>query len=331
MTPLYPHFSYNFSTKESPIKNLYFLNSGRSALELIVKDLKNKYKELVFLIPAFTCTSVIFALNSQEVEFDFLDLDESLNFDKRDLEEFLKLYSKKKIVLIATALFGCQLREYKDLLVIEDRAQGELDFSRECAYQFTSFGKGKQISGWNGGAVFTKSETFQALVSQEKRVHGFVVSYLLSTVQKFITKYFYFFIEKSFLNPEKESEIVFKENYIARLSPTKITWILKSLKTFNNEKRTQNSKEYSQLIADKYLFKIKGDALLRYPIKKAIFYSGVTYMYDYRYTYEVAKRKRGKDLKISRILAYESSFLPTHDLVNTSYIEKVVKLTNEQD
>lgn len=334
MTPIYPYSSYGFLKHYKTPINLYFLNSGRSSLELIIQDLQQKYDSLTFLIPAYICMSVVFALTSQEAEFDFVDLDETLNFDVRDLNVLNEKYQDRQVVLISTALFGCTVRNYKkshpSTIIIEDRAQGLISVDSEADYQFTSFGKGKLVSAWNGGAVYTREESFKELYEKQQIAHGFLYSYVMANAQKFITKYLYFLIEKTPLNPEQDAEPVFKENYIYKLSPTKINWILHSLKTQDLSQRFDNSKVYLKKIDENSLFNLQGEFFLRLPVKKKIDFSGASFIYDYRYTYEMAKKKRGKEFKVPRMLAHECSFLPTHDLIDATYIDKVVKAVNEQ-
>ncbi len=333
MTPLYPYFSQNFLKTQEVPTNFYFLNSGRSSLELIVQDIKNSYEHLIFLIPAYTCTSVVFALISQEVEFDFVDLDESLDFNLDDLDGMVEKYKEKNIVLIPTSLYGCDIRNYKDvyqdLTIIEDRAQGRIDYESKADYQFVSFGKGKLVSAWNGGAVYTKKKSFQKLYNVQKTAHGFLYSYLMANIQKCITKYFYLIIEKSPLNPESEDEPVYKENYIYKPSKTKIKWILNSLESLDLQKRSQNTKSYRERVAKNLQFETGGENMLRFPVKKRVKYSGVSYMSDYKFTYETALKKRDKEMDVPRLLAYNCTFLPTHDLVSEKYVSSVIELINE--
>lgn len=331
--PLYPYSSFKFNKIDNN-REILFFNSARSGLFLIVDTLKEMYEELIFLIPTYNCYSIVATLESAKVEYDFVDIDESLDFDLSDLNERLDVYSNKKIILIATSLFGIKLREYKslysDLIVIEDLAQSTFDNNSKADFSFVSFGKGKIISSWSGGGVITNNQLFREKYNKLNIESQFLKPYILSNIQKIISKYFWFFIENSSLNPEKSTHIEVMDDEILKLSKNKIYWILNSLNELNLTHRREISNYYLNNISKKYLFDLKLDTpYLRMPIKKVINQSGISFLKDYEFTYKKAIEKRKNSFKIPEVLLYESSFLPTHNLIDLKYAKKLVELINE--
>ena len=341
--PLYPYSDFNFKEIKN-LNNIMFFASARDALFLIIQTLKESYKNLIFLIPAYTCHSVIESLERAKVNYNFIDLDESLDFNLNDLNYMLNKYFNKKVILIPTSLFGIRIRDYKklynDIIIIEDLAQSTFNYKSKAEFQFVSFGRGKLISAWNGGGVISNNLLFRKKYNQLNRniKDNFLKSYFLSNIQKIISKYFWFFIENSFLNPENvnikkiEIELKINDNKILKLSNKKINWILHSIKNVNLKHRKELSNYYLNKISTKYLFNLNRNnntIYLRFPVKKIIKKSGVSFMKDYRFTYEKAKELRDRELKIAKQLAYETSFLPTHNLITLNYVKKLVDLLNE--
>ncbi len=330
--PLYPHSSFDFSKKQNN-KNILFFNSARSGFYLIIETLKEMYENIIFLIPTYNCYSIIASLESAKVEYNFIDLDESLNFDLNDLEFMINAYSNKKIVLVSTSLFGAKLRDYKsiykNILVIEDLAQSTFNYNNNAGFSFVSFGKGKMISAWSGGGVITNNELFIEKYDKLIIKNEFFKSYLLSNMQKIISKYFWFFIEKSPLNPEKNHKLEFYNQELFKLSNKKINWILNSIESLNLNHRIEISNYYLNNISKEFLFDLESNTpYLRLPVKKIINKSGISFMKDYEATYQKAKIFRDKEFEIAKKLAYNCSFLPTHNLINLKYAKKIVDLIN---
>ena len=154
MVPLYPYSGLNFWSYID--SELIFLDSARSALLMIVKQ----YKNAIFLIPSYTCPTVIFALDQENVKYNFVDVDDTLDFNINDLNTVIKTYKNHQIILIPTSLFGIKIRDYKKLypqyIIIEDRAQTIIDSKSMADFQIVSFGKGKMVSGFSGGAIYDK-------------------------------------------------------------------------------------------------------------------------------------------------------------------------------
>ena len=318
MTPLYPYTSFKIRDLYKP-ENIYFFNSGSAALFFVVLFIKSKYKDSVFLLPAYTCPSVVNVLVKAKVVFDFVDLNESLDFDLNDLKVVVKKYINKKVILIPTSLFGAKIRNYKsvfeEFIIIEDMAQSYPDLYTEADFRIFSFGKGKMISSYSGGALLTNYD-INKIYTELIVIDDFLKSFFLANLTNFILKYFYKLIEISPLNPEKNEHFKLEDVYIYRLSNMKKKWILTSIEDVDLSRRVKNSNYYLETFDKNLLFNLSSNIpYLRMPVKGEFKIKGSSKMKDYRYTYEIAKQSRGKDLKIAKILAYNSTFLPTHDLV----------------
>lgn len=332
VSPLRPHFSLDFWTLNS--SSLFFLNSGRAAFRVIVRYLKSR-KNIVFLLPAFTCPSMIEALEAEKADYNFADIDNSLLFEEEDLQKIIHKYSEENCAIVATSLFGTKLPNYKGLfpnaIIIEDRAQSQIEEGSDADYQFTSFGKGKLVSGFGGGAIKTQEQGLIFKYNKFSIRNGFLLSYIMTVLQDIVLKYFWFIIEILPLDLEKTERYQPKNREIFKLSGLKVRWIINSLKTLNTAHRRKISDYYFYNINKEYLFDIgKNTPYLRMPVKKVIEIKGmgISKMKDYRYTYQKAIQKRGIELPGSKRLAFESSFLPTHDLVTLEQAKKIIDAVN---
>ncbi len=303
-----------------------FLDSARSAIYLIAKQ----FSEHTFLMPAYTCPTVWSALEQAGVRYDFIDIDESLDFDLEDLHNVLEKYGGANIALIPTSLFGSSIRDYKvlfkDFLIIEDRAQGIQSNNTNADFQVFSFGKGKMFSGFGGGGILCRQEIEGLRELPQK--DDFMQSYLLSLAQKAISRV-WGIIEKTPFDPEKSTHLTVDAIQPEKLGKRKARWILNTVYNADFAHRVMLSNYYLNSIKREYLFDLKGDTpYLRIPIKKEFRSSGVSKMRDYHETYERACQKRGRVLEGAKKLV-QGCFLPTHDLVSMQYAEEIVKSINE--
>jgi len=330
--PLYPYSGYKFEFKES--QHMYFFNSGRSAFYFAVNVLKAKNDNLIFLLPAYTCYSVVDVMNQSGVEYNFVDIDNSLQFDKNDLEQMLDLYSNKSVVLIPTALFGIRLKNYKKMYpsikVIEDLSHSLIEYKyKESDFAFTSYGKGKMISAWGGGVLFGLDTEIDEYYTSLPYENFFLFSFIFTQIQKIISKYFWFLLEKSKYNPEKNLLHVSEEIAIKRLDKIKSAWIKGSLDKFDSNTTKETVFKYQNNISKEYQFEL-GEIMpyIRFPVKKKIFKSGISHIYSYTKTYAVARKKRKLELSGAKLLAHDVSFLPTHSLISKEYIKEIIYHVN---
>ncbi len=283
---------------------------------------------MIFLLPAFTCPTMIDTLEAERAEYNFIDIDDSLLFEKEDLQEIIHRYGEENCALVATSLFGTELPNYKvmfpNAVIIEDRAQSLIEESSKANFQFTSFGKGKLVSGFGGGALKTEDKY---LISEYHRLsvrNGFLSSYAMVLLNHIILKHFWFLVEILRLNRKGKHRS--EKRGISRIADLKIRWILNSIRTLDTAHRRSITDYYLQNIRRKYLFDLKQNRpYLRMPVKKVIDIKGmgISRMEGYRYAYQNAVRKRGKELMGCRRLAFESSFLPTHDLVTLEHAKRI--------
>ena len=138
----------------------------------------------------------------------------------------------------------------------------------------------------------------------------------MAHLTNFIIKYFYKLVEISPLNPEKNEHFKIEDIPTYKLNALKEKWILTSIKNADLSQRVKNSNYYLNNLDKRLLFDLSPNIpYLRMPIKGEIKTSGVSKMKDYRYTYEMAKHSRNKELKTAKLLAYNTTFLPTHELI----------------
>lgn len=335
LPPLYPYSSFWFLNRIP--ENSFFFNSGQSGLILILQVLKKRYENLIFLLPAYTCSSVVKALVFAKVEYNFVDLDEELGFEDEDLREMIHKYDGMKIALISTSLFGSKIKNYKEIfqecIVIEDRAQSFPYLLLNSAdYQFFSFGRGKMVSSGGGGAVVTDDIEFKKLYDKLDTDTTFVTSYIFSLLQKPISKYFWRYFNKFLKEDVKDTsiKIVVKDISVLKMSQVKIKWLLNSIKYANINNRINISDYYFKSIDKKYLYELSGSIpYLRFPIKKNVTGSGISSMNYADTLYEAKKLRNDKRFLIPTMLAEQSSMLPTHDLVEKDYVKVIVGIVNE--
>ncbi len=338
---LYPYSSLNINLSIENDK-LYFFNSGRASFCFIVDFLKRKNSNTVFLIPAFTCPSVVRVLEQMQAKFDFVDIDDSLNFNVNDLDGMIKRYiDGSVVVLVATSLFGVSIRNYKEeypkCIVIEDLSQS-LPFGKFSSdFQFFSFGKGKMISAWSAGAIRVNDRYHEVLDSYKdlKVERIFIISYLLTFTQRLASIFFWNLVRLAGADPDNSKKQLRKIDKHTAVTVSRIPrimekWILTSLNNINNQSRLRVVNKFFEEIDKSLQFNIGvAQPLLRVPIKKKLDYCGVATTIDYRYTYKSAIKSRGKELPISRLLLTNCSFIPTHELVNSNYADNVIMKLNE--
>ncbi|MFH1331906.1 MAG: aminotransferase class V-fold PLP-dependent enzyme [archaeon] len=149
---------------------ILFLDSGRSALDLIFKHL-NLPEGSEVAIPVNVCHVVVEVILSNKLKPLLIDIDDNLTLSVPDLRRKL---SKKTRVVIPVHAFGnvCDmdsvmgLAKSKNLVVIEDAAQTfDASFKNKvvCSfadYSFISLDVTKHLSSFGGGILITKDDSF---------------------------------------------------------------------------------------------------------------------------------------------------------------------------
>jgi len=160
------------------IENIFFTNSGTSALYVILKALRQTSRKEEVIIPAYTSASLLFAIKKAGLKPVLCDI----NTDELSLDgtKAKKLIGKNTLALIATHMFGIVNKtaldlknDFPDLPIIEDCAQsmGSV-FENKLTGTFTgisffSFNRGKNMSAMNGGAIAVSDSAFARLVEKE--------------------------------------------------------------------------------------------------------------------------------------------------------------------
>jgi dTDP-4-amino-4,6-dideoxygalactose transaminase len=152
-----------------------FVSSGKAALVLILRALKNIFPERdEVIIPAFTCFSVPAAIKKAGLKIKLCDTGKnSLDLAQSHLQSIVESNrSKRKILcVIATHLFGCpaDLVGIKgiignDIPIVEDAAQcfggewGTKKLGTLSDVGFFSLGRGKALSTMDGGIIVTNRD-----------------------------------------------------------------------------------------------------------------------------------------------------------------------------
>ncbi len=181
---------YYFSNRGVKLLELWFrnyfkvshaisFNSGRSALFSILKSLSVGQGDEV-LIQAFTCVAVPNSIIWTGARPVYVDIDESLTMDIKDLE---KKITKKTKVIIAQHTFGIpakideivNLAKKNGIMIIEDCAHTigakyrnkKLGSFGDAA--FFSFGRDKAFSSVFGGMIITNNQKIGKLLRKIQR------------------------------------------------------------------------------------------------------------------------------------------------------------------
>ncbi len=324
IAPIYAYSSLDFFSKID--KNYLYFQSARASLTFLLNSLRIE----MILIPSYTCPTVLEAIKSSDADYDFIDLDENLDFEQNDLEYMLDTHKSKKIAILPTSLYNAPIKDYKtlypDIIVIEDLSQSLPLYKQNSDFAIYSFGKSKLIS-CNGGGVlegFSDIKTYEKLPSKCGFLKDYTISFITQMLLKYGWRYLYKYYESS-----KTDSYTFHKIEPKKICDIKKRWICSLLKKIDTTHRVEVSNRYLKYIEKDRLFKIPNDrAYLRMPVKKRVNSKEVSFMEPYALVYQEATKKRAKKLEIAETLSKECSFLPTHDLVKLKDIERFIKMSN---
>lgn len=150
------------------VKHAFSFNSGRSALMAILNSLRLKDDDEV-LLQAFTCNAAVNPIIGAGLRPVFIDIDDTLNLDPKDLKRKITVSSR---AIIVQHNFGwpakieeiSKIAKENNLLLIEDCAHslGAKFKNRFCGTfgetAFFSFGRDKIISSVFGGMAVTNDK-----------------------------------------------------------------------------------------------------------------------------------------------------------------------------
>lgn len=331
--PLIPHVRYGRRPHES---DWLFFGAARQALKFLASALLQRDPSMLFVLPAYTCDSVVQALDEAGAEMAFVDIDSSLDFDLAALHQTLELASGRPLALMPTPLFGAPVRPYKSLFpqctVIEDRAQTLPDPDSQADYQLLSFGPGKQISGMGGGALIGGHSLRSDHLALEQE--GALVRHLGMSLagdlllgpawsvlgQKAAQRHSAQGFDKQLQQIEPRS-----------ISEARAQWIAHSLASWDPSGRVRIADDYHACIPPSLRFDIPpGRPYLRYPVRAAIEAPGVSSGDMYERVVHRAEETLKRPLPGARALV-RASLLPTHSKVTPSHIAWYASLLTQGD
>lgn len=160
----------------------YAVGSGREALFIILKSLKNLFNwqdDSEVVIQSFTCMVVVNSIVWNKLKPKYVDINDSYNFS---LEELQKKVTKKTVAVVIQHTFGifsedikkiAQFCKEKNLILIEDCAHSlgakyQNQFLGSFGdFSFFSLGRSKVISSISGGMIAGNSKQFEDVLNKE--------------------------------------------------------------------------------------------------------------------------------------------------------------------
>ncbi|MFC2062003.1 DegT/DnrJ/EryC1/StrS family aminotransferase [Elusimicrobiota bacterium] len=151
-------------------KKCFLFSSGGEALYAILKALKEETGKDEVIMPAYCPNTVYVAIREAGCNVKFCDMSiESFNMD---LDILQRLVGDNTLAIIAVHLFGIpedmgkieDIAKSRNVFVIDDFCQA---FGSKCGNRYTgsfgsasvlSFGKGKNLTTLNGGALFLDND-----------------------------------------------------------------------------------------------------------------------------------------------------------------------------
>ena len=311
--PMYPSTTFNFLGNYD--QNYLYFCKEEEALYFLIDFL---YAD-VFLVSSCISKNLLKAIKLKGVEYNFIDLDENLDFNLKDLENMLEIYEGKKIALIPSSLFNAPIRDYKRLYsfltVIEDLTQSLPKYRQNSDYAIYSFDKYKLISTGKGAVLdgCIDKKYYNSLPLD----NSFLKDYITTFSYRYFMKY---------------TRDVYKKQNITKIEPKRVDdsrkrWISNNIYNYNCKHRRKVSDIYLDLLPTNLMFDLPKDRdYLRLPIKKRVDSYSFSYMNEQEYVYKEAVEKRGINFKVAESLIKECSFLPTHELVSYKDAKKIVDL-----
>lgn len=322
---LYPEVSYGVA-RSLPDQTLFF-GSGRQAMKFLVQALLKRFENLLFVLPAYTCETVVQAIGEAGGALTYVDVGLDLDMDMQDLERVVSAHPGRRLALVPTSLFGAPIRNFKaafpDALVIEDRCQSRTDPTSTADYQLASFGPGKLVSGMGGGAlvgdVAWLAQAFAALDSQCATAGAMSASWVMEhVVLRHGWRWFRSRLDGD--SVQTPSEVSSQSIEPRALCEKRSLWITHSLQKADLARRVELAQTYAAEIRPALQFDVPPDApYLRYPVNAAIKMPGVSSGRMYELTWRLAERSRGAELPGAARLV-RCSMLPTHALVTKVHV-----------
>lgn len=325
--PLYPEVSYGFG---GPLpSHVMFFGSGRQALKFLALRLLETDASLLFVLPAFTCETVIQAISEAGGEITFVDVADDLDWDLEDWQRVQDAHPDRRFVLVPTSLFGAPLRDYKTLFpqawVVEDRCQATEDTASRADFQILSFGRGKLVSAMGGGALLGDVSAFAAAHAALPLHCRPFTAMLASLVMEQLVlrrgwRWLHRWMDKGADAPQP-SGLSTQVIRVKALCIRHAQWIFHSIQHAKLASRVRWADRYAREIPAVHRFAISsGLPYLRYPVKGRHRLPGASSGEMYRLTWRMAEENRGRAMPGAARLV-QCTMLPTHALVTTDHAQ----------
>lgn len=160
-------------------QNPFFVSSGRAALTILLKALRQDSDRREVVIPAYTCFSVPSAVARAGLTIRLCDVDpKTLDLD---LNALVRLDLEKALCIVPSGLYGLpgdlvtleQIARRWNTCLVDDAAQclGATQDGRACGSfgeaGFYSLGRGKGITTMGGGILVTRRDDLARKIAQE--------------------------------------------------------------------------------------------------------------------------------------------------------------------
>jgi hypothetical protein len=321
--PLFPESSFGRAKVES-LTGLHFFESARQALQALATELERQYGRVLYVLPAYTCDSVIASLLAIGADMAFVDVDGSLDFNLDELGEIVDQSTHVQIVLVPTSLFGAPIRDYKgrfpQLLVLEDRAQSLLSPTSTADFQMVSLGVGKQVSTFGGGALYSPrmALNFAGLPKvQRSFIAGAFAQFAMTQGLKWLWPVLALVQARSVGRERAIAEFAARTPRL--LGGSKARWIGHCLQAMDVQRRVELSNRYRDRLPPPLQFDIPaGVPYLRYPVRASLRLTGVSAGSMYHNAVTFSEQHRHRECPGARQLL-ACSLLPTHRLVSQAH------------
>lgn len=152
-----------------PSRYVFLVSSGTAACYIILQVLKETSSKKEVILPAYTASTVALAVLKAKLRPILCDI--SLEDFNINLDILPEIVTKDTLCIIPVHMFGIPVygieglnKRIPDVFIIEDCAQSlgskikEKNTGSFCDIGFLSFNRGKNLSTYGGGCIFTNSE-----------------------------------------------------------------------------------------------------------------------------------------------------------------------------
>jgi len=161
------------------VKYAFGVSSGRAALYMILKVLREKSEKSEVIIPAYICPTIPLAIARAGLKVRVCDISkDTFDFDH---DQLINMINNNTLCILVAHLAGfpcdldklCELTANKDTLIIEDCAQAMgAEYKGKKIGQFGSFGffslgRGKGLTTYKGGLITTNNEDYAEAIKSK--------------------------------------------------------------------------------------------------------------------------------------------------------------------